>query len=68
MPARGPVTKNLEEERHKIATLRHMCEDPGGSTAGASLYLVPRSLGAACFCSPNVTQFELLASLPLAAH
>jgi hypothetical protein len=37
---------------------------PAHRCTGASLYLTPRSLGAACWCSPGATLCELGDSLP----
>ena len=39
--------------RQRYATCAKPRRDP---TAGASFYLMPRSLGAACLCSPSATQ------------
>jgi hypothetical protein len=39
----------------------HVRRAPVGQTTEALLYLMPRSLGATCCCSPNVTQCELRA-------
>jgi hypothetical protein len=60
--ATGAPQRGRTRERHKFATRRQMCEGSGRSPAGALLYLMPRSLGAACFCSPSVTQCELQGS------
>jgi hypothetical protein len=59
MPAPRPH-RNVAE-RESATRSRHIArcaKAPVGSPAGALLYLMPRSLGAACFCSPSVTQCE----------
>jgi hypothetical protein len=59
MPA--PRSHHNVVERESATRSRHVArcaKAPVGSPAGALLYLMPRSLGAACLCSPSVTQCE----------
>ena len=59
-----PVVWNHALQRDaRAATSPHFAtcvKAPARSCTEASLYLLPRSLGAACVCSPNVTLCELV--------
>jgi hypothetical protein len=66
MPA--PRSHHKEAEPEGATRSRHVArcaKAPVGSPAGALLYLMPRSLGAACVYSPSVTLCEP-GSAPLA--